>query len=181
MNYEFGACGLHRMRNCLRLLLLIAGVLTVSLGVAQPEANAGDRGAISKHRAFQSKSTSARSLARPKSNTKQRRRRASGLNSRLRGLLRRIERHYGRPVTVSSGCRSKARNRRAGGARKSYHLRCMAADIKVAGISKSKLLRYVRGLPGRGGVGTYCRNSIVHIDVGPRRAWHQRCRRRKKS
>lgn len=107
-------------------------------------------------------------------------RRVSGLNRKLRGLLARIERHYKRPVMVSSGCRSKKRNRRIGGARRSYHLRCMAADIKVAGVSERALLRFVRRLPGRGGVGTYCRNSIVHIDVGPRREWHQRCRRRKR-
>ncbi len=107
-------------------------------------------------------------------------RRARGLNRRLRRLLLKIERHYGKPVLISSGCRSKARNRKAGGARRSYHLRCMAADIKVPGVSKRRLLRYVRGLGGRGGIGTYCRNSIVHVDVGPRREWHQRCRRRKR-
>lgn len=104
----------------------------------------------------------------------------SGLNRKLRGLLMKIENHYGRPVIVNSGCRSIKKNRRVGGARKSYHLRCMAADIKVAGVSKTSLLRFVRRLPGRGGVGTYCRNSIVHVDVGPRREWHQRCGKRKR-
>ena len=106
--------------------------------------------------------------------------RVSGLNHKLVRLLRKIESHYGRKVLITSGCRSKARNRKVGGARRSFHLKCMAADIKVAGISKGSLVRLVRRLKGRGGIGTYCRNSIVHVDVGPKREWHQRCRRRKR-
>lgn len=103
-----------------------------------------------------------------------------GLDSRLQRLLLQIESHFQRPVIISSGCRSTYKNRRVGGARKSYHLRCMAADIKMAGVSEGTLLRFVSRLPGRGGVGTYCRNSIVHVDVGPRRNWIQGCGRYKK-
>ncbi len=103
---------------------------------------------------------------------------AKGLNFRLTKLLIRISGHFGRPVVVSSGCRSGHGNRRAGGAKRSFHLRCMAADVKVVGISEARVLRFARNLPGRGGVGTYCRNSVVHIDVGPRREWHQGCSNR---
>lgn len=99
----------------------------------------------------------------------------AGLDRRLVRLLSMVEGHFNRPVIISSGCRSAKTNRRAGGARSSYHMRCMAADIKLAGIAEGTLLRYVSTLPGRGGIGTYCRNSIVHIDVGPRRVWSQRC------
>ena len=104
----------------------------------------------------------------------------SGLDGRLTGLLGRIERKFGRPVTITSGCRSRVSNRRAGGARGSWHLRCMAADIRVAGVSEGRLLHFARQLPGAGGVGTYCGNSIVHIDVGPRRAWSGGCGRKKR-
>jgi uncharacterized protein YcbK (DUF882 family) len=104
----------------------------------------------------------------------------TGLNGRLVGLLGRIERNYGRPVTITSGCRSRSANRQAGGARDSYHMRCMAADIRVAGVSEGQLLRFASRLPGVGGVGTYCGNSIVHIDVGPRRAWTGGCGHRKR-
>jgi uncharacterized protein YcbK (DUF882 family) len=107
--------------------------------------------------------------------------RVSSLNHKLIRLLRKIEGHFGRKVLISSGCRSKARNRKVGGARRSFHLKCMAADIKVPGVPKRLLARFVRKLDGRGGIGTYCRNSIVHVDVGPKREWHQRCRRRKRS
>jgi uncharacterized protein YcbK (DUF882 family) len=104
---------------------------------------------------------------------------ARGLNPRLVGLLNRVSRHFRRPVIVSSGCRSRKHNRRIGGARKSQHLGCRAADIRVTGIARNRVARFARGLPGRGGIGTYCRNSTVHIDVGPRREWYHGCGRKK--
>jgi uncharacterized protein YcbK (DUF882 family) len=104
---------------------------------------------------------------------------ARGLNPRLVNLLNRVSRHFRRPVVVVSGCRSRKHNRRVGGARNSMHLRCMAADIRVSGVARNRVARFARGLPGRGGIGTYCRNSVVHIDVGPRREWNHGCGRKK--
>jgi uncharacterized protein YcbK (DUF882 family) len=104
----------------------------------------------------------------------------AGLSGRLVGLLHRIEANFGRKVIVVSGCRSRAHNRRIGGARESYHLRCMAADIFVPGVSKYRLWRALVNLPGRGGVGTYCRSAFVHIDVGPKREWAWGCGRKYK-
>jgi len=100
----------------------------------------------------------------------------SKLHPQVRRTLAAVERKFGRPVQVTSGCRSRQANRKAGGARRSLHLDCKAADFKVAGVSKARLVRFVSSLPDRGGVGTYCRNSIVHVDAGPVRNWHQRCR-----
>jgi uncharacterized protein YcbK (DUF882 family) len=99
-----------------------------------------------------------------------------GLNIRLKMLLAAVGRYFARPVMVTSGCRSQDSNREAGGARRSLHLACLAADIKVAGVSKLALMRYVVALPGIGGIGTYCANGIVHIDLGPRRSWFYPCR-----
>lgn len=95
-------------------------------------------------------------------------------------VLKRIEYHYGRKVMVTSGYRSPSRNRKARGARNSFHMYCAAADIQVAGVSKWQLANYVRSLSGRGGVGTYCHTKSVHVDIGPERDWNWRCRRRKK-
>ncbi len=103
-----------------------------------------------------------------------------GLNRRLLMLLSQVERHFGQPVQVTSGCRSIGRNKRIGGARKSFHIKCMAADIKVANVSQTRLKGYLKRLPGRGGVGTYCNKSIVHIDVGPKRSWHHGCRKKRR-
>ena len=95
-------------------------------------------------------------------------------------VLKKVERHYGRRVMVTSGYRSPAYNRKARGARNSLHMYCAAADIQVEGVSKWDLARYLRTMPGRGGVGTYCHTKSVHVDVGPERDWNWRCRRRKR-
>jgi uncharacterized protein YcbK (DUF882 family) len=94
-------------------------------------------------------------------------------------VLKTIEGHYGRKMIVTSGYRDLNRNRRANGARNSLHMYCAAADIQVPGVSKWELASYVRSMPGRGGVGTYCHTESVHVDVGPERDWNWRCRRRK--
>jgi len=93
-------------------------------------------------------------------------------------VLKTIEGHYGRKLIVTSGFRDPARNRRARGAKNSLHMFCAAADIQVPGVSKWELASYVRTMPGRGGVGTYCHTESVHVDVGPERDWNWRCRRR---
>nr|WP_308460478.1 D-Ala-D-Ala carboxypeptidase family metallohydrolase [Mesorhizobium sp. NBSH29] len=92
--------------------------------------------------------------------------------------LKVIEQHYGRKVMVTSGYRNPSHNRRARGAKNSLHMYCAAADIQIDGISKWELATYIRSMPGRGGVGTYCHTDSVHIDVGPERDWNWRCRRR---
>nr|WP_292837339.1 D-Ala-D-Ala carboxypeptidase family metallohydrolase [Mesorhizobium sp.] len=93
-------------------------------------------------------------------------------------VLKTIEGHYGRKMIVTSGYRDPDRNRRARGAKNSMHMYCAAADIQIPGVSKWELANYVRSMPGRGGVGTYCHTESVHVDVGPERDWNWRCRRR---
>ncbi|MGE0499698.1 MAG: YcbK family protein [Rhizobiaceae bacterium] len=94
--------------------------------------------------------------------------------------LKAVERHYGRKIMVTSGYRNPDRNRRARGAKNSLHMYCAAADVQVPGISKWELANFVRSMPGRGGVGTYCHTNSVHIDVGPERDWNWRCRGKRK-
>ncbi|WP_223215716.1 YcbK family protein [Rhizobium herbae] len=93
-------------------------------------------------------------------------------------LLKVVETHYGRKVMVTSGLRDLKHNIRAGGRRYSLHTTCQAADIQVPGVSKWDLAEYLRTIPGRGGVGTYCHTESVHIDTGEVRDWNWRCRRR---
>ncbi len=93
----------------------------------------------------------------------------------LRMILNAVAWHYGKKVHIQSGYRSKHYNARVGGARRSFHVRCKAVDIQVSGVNKYKLAKYLKSLPGRGGVGTYCNSSTVHIDIGPRRSWHYGC------
>ena len=102
------------------------------------------------------------------------------LKPQLVTVLKGIERHYGRSVVITSGYRSPTFNRRVRGAKHSLHMYCAAADIQIDGVSKWSLAQYLRALPGRGGVGTYCSTESVHVDIGPNRDWNWRCSRRKR-
>ncbi|MEL7274213.1 MAG: D-Ala-D-Ala carboxypeptidase family metallohydrolase [Pseudomonadota bacterium] len=95
-------------------------------------------------------------------------------------ILKRVERRFGRTPIVTSGYRSRRHNRRIRGARNSMHIYCKAADIQVKGVSKWQLAKYLRSIPGRGGVGTYCYTKSVHIDIGNKRDWNSRCRRKRR-
>lgn len=97
------------------------------------------------------------------------------LGADLKSLLTAIETQFGKKPLVTSGCRTPERNRAVGGAPRSYHLTCSAADIVIPGVAKEAIRAYALSLPGRGGVGTYCHLDIVHIDSGPRREWHWPC------
>lgn len=90
----------------------------------------------------------------------------------LRAVLERMGGHFGAPVVVTSGHRSRAANRRAGGARGSLHVQCLAADVQIAGVAPSAVARFARAQPEVGGVGTYRHTRSVHVDVGARKfAW----------
>ncbi|CAN7332224.1 YcbK family protein [Rhizobium sp. LjRoot254] len=103
------------------------------------------------------------------------------LRSQLVDLIHQVENHYKRPAIITSGFRDRRHNRRAGGVRHSLHTLCAAADIQVQGVSKWELADYLRSLPGRGGIGTYCHTESVHIDIGSERDWNWRCRRKKRA
>jgi uncharacterized protein YcbK (DUF882 family) len=102
------------------------------------------------------------------------------LRPELVSMIRLVEDHYKRPAIITSGFRDPRRNRRAGGVRHSLHTMCAAADIQVQGVSKWQLADFLRSIPGRGGVGTYCHTESVHIDIGGERDWNWRCRRKKR-
>lgn len=99
-------------------------------------------------------------------------------DSNLLNLIGQIERRFNQKVVITSGFRSPSHNRRVNGAKASMHMACKAADLHVPGVNGLEVARFVRGLPGRGGVGTYCHTAAIHIDVGKMRDWNWPCRRR---
>ena len=100
------------------------------------------------------------------------------LKPKLVRMLKQVEQHFGKRIIVTSGYRSPAYNKKVRGAEKSQHMYCAAVDVQLPGVSKWELAKYVRAMPGRGGVGTYCHSS-VHIDIGPERDWNWKCGGRK--
>ncbi len=100
-------------------------------------------------------------------------------DSNLMGLISQIENRFKQKVVITSGFRSPAHNRRVNGAKASMHMACKAADLHVPGANGLEVAKFVRALPGRGGVGTYCHTAAIHIDVGPNRDWNWPCRTRR--
>ncbi len=82
---------------------------------------------------------------------------------------------HDRPFSVISGFRSQRTNdmlrkNSSGVAKKSYHLKGMAADLRMEGVNVDLLQRAGKHIGG-GGVGVYTRSNFVHFDTGPVRTW----------
>lgn len=70
----------------------------------------------------------------------------SNLKRLSRDILQPLRDHIGKPITISSGYRSKKLNKKIGGAKKSQHLHGLAADIHVAGMSDLELANTISAL-----------------------------------
>lgn len=80
---------------------------------------------------------------------------------RLVEVLERIRAITGRPLIVVSGCRCEARNKAVGGASRSRHLHCDAADIPPGRATVDQAA--AAGAVGIGSAGPWA----VHVDVRP--------------
>jgi Peptidase M15 len=84
----------------------------------------------------------------------------------LMAIIERAGAHFKGTPIITSGQRQRGRLG-------SYHRKCMAADFFIEGVERATLAKYLRGLTGSGGVGTYCHTRAVHIDTGEPRNWYQ--------
>ncbi len=96
----------------------------------------------------------------------------------LANQLEVIRSHFDKPITVTSGYRSEAHNLRIGGEKNSFHIKGMAADIKIQGVSPYVLAKQIEmlidaGKMIQGGIGIY--ESWVHYDFrGKKIRWDKR-------
>jgi uncharacterized protein YcbK (DUF882 family) len=86
----------------------------------------------------------------------------------LKSVINSVAANFG-PVVVNSTFRSQRKNRRVGGAKSSYHLRCQAVDFRVVRGGRG-VLNYLARFRSVGGLKRY-RSGFFHIDTGPRRTW----------
>ena len=82
---------------------------------------------------------------------------------------------HDRPFSVISGYRSPRTNamlrrRSSGVAKKSFHVKGMAMDLRMKGVSSDQIANIGEAL-GSGGVGRYSSSNFVHLDSGPVRDW----------
>ncbi len=76
---------------------------------------------------------------------------------------------------IISGYRSpktnaKLRSKSSGVAKKSFHMRGKAIDIRVPGVDIARVRKAAVSLKA-GGVGYYPRSNFIHLDTGRPRAW----------
>lgn len=78
--------------------------------------------------------------------------------------LEKLRAHFGKPVTIVSGCRCRNHNRHVGGASASQHCYGTAADLRVEGVSPRAVADYlVQQYPNKFGIGRYL--TWTHFDV----------------
>ena len=86
------------------------------------------------------------------------------IDTELVNVLQKIRTYFGKSVTITSAYRTPTRNKAVGGETYSQHQYGKAADIKVQGVSPSKVAQYAEKLlTNRGGIGRY--STFTHIDV----------------
>ena len=75
-----------------------------------------------------------------------------------------LRNELGKPVIITSGYRTPEWNKKCNGAKYSYHMRGMAADIRVNGISAKEIAKKLNEIvPDNCGIIVY--NGWVHFDV----------------
>lgn len=86
----------------------------------------------------------------------------------LLAMLEAIRCHFDKPVTVTSGYRSPAHNRKVGGAKASKHVTGEAADFVVVGVPLAEVYDWCDRMFPISGLGLY--RSWIHIDCRSARA-----------
>lgn len=88
--------------------------------------------------------------------------------------LEKIRDHFGgKPVKITSACRCISHNHSIGSEPTSQHVRGLAADFKIKGISPQIIYDYINQWHDDGGLGIY--DTWVHIDErGIKKRWDSR-------
>lgn len=96
----------------------------------------------------------------------------SCISPKLRSAIASFERRFGKKIVVNSQYRDPIRNIIGGGEDSSYHMRCMAVDFFIPGVTKGQLVAFALRNEQVGGLGCYPGRNFIHVDVRDRpRGW----------
>ena len=87
------------------------------------------------------------------------------IDSYLVSILDILRNQAGKPVISNSGYRTPARNKAVGGAKYSYHMRGMAADIRIEGMTAKEIANKLNAIVPNDECGIIVYNTWVHIDT----------------
>lgn len=76
--------------------------------------------------------------------------------------------YLGKPIKINSGYRSPEYNAKIGGAKNSFHVKGMAADIVADGFTPKQLFDIIESLQNKGQMivgGLKAYNTFVHYDI----------------
>lgn len=94
------------------------------------------------------------------------------VSGKLVKALQQIREHFGAPCSITSAYRTSDYNKKVGGAKNSYHVQGMAADITVTGVSNKELAKYAATFLQ--GVGFYnYKGGFVHVDTRTKKYFWQ--------
>lgn len=95
------------------------------------------------------------------------------IDEKLVQYVQAIRDHFGVPVTITSAYRCKKHNKKVGGTSSSNHVKGMAADIQVKGITPAEVAKYAESI-GILGIGLYETKTdgyFVHIDTRTKKSF----------
>lgn len=87
------------------------------------------------------------------------------IDTELVNVLQKIRDYFGKPVIINSAYRTPAYNAKVGGSSSSYHVKGMAADIKISGISSVEIAYYAQTITDGVGAYYYAGADFVHVDT----------------
>lgn len=93
------------------------------------------------------------------------------IDTALVELLQKIRDYFGKPITITSAYRTPEHNRKVGGSSGSYHVKGMAADIKIYGVSAVEIAYFAQTVSNGVGVYYYGSTDFIHVDTRPSRTF----------
>lgn len=91
------------------------------------------------------------------------------IDDNLVSILDILRNQVGKPVHINSGYRTPTRNKDVGGAKYSYHMRGMAADIRINDMSAKEIANKLSAIVSPDECGIIVYRSWVHLDTRSRK------------